>query len=184
MKLQGISLLLCCVYMPCDTMYDIHNDEMYNMVFNDIVNSNICNDVDHIVIGGDLNTDMSRVRSLHTKSLLHICERENMICVPIQCAANGSESDIYTYESKSNGSRSCIDHFIVSDGLSNSIERCFVSHDGDNLSDHSFVTLSLALNVEYDIIDVGRVNYYGIEPQMLKFTDIETIWTGYCQKFN
>ena len=41
----------------------------------------MCNDVEHIVIGGDLNTDLSRVHSGHTEYLRNILERESMKCV-------------------------------------------------------------------------------------------------------
>ena len=103
-KLHDVSFMLCCVYK--DTTYDRTNIDIYNEVFNDIFNYNICNDVEHIVIhvGGDLNTDLSRVHSGHTEYLRNICERESMKCVKFH-----DRCDIdYTYESKSNYARSCV----------------------------------------------------------------------------
>jgi len=52
--------------MPCDTNYNRDNIGIYNTMFNDLLDSNLCNNVDHMVIGGDFNTDLSRTQSAHT----------------------------------------------------------------------------------------------------------------------
>lgn len=142
--LHDISFMLCCVYMPCDTTYDQNNVDIYNAVFSNILNSNVCNDVATCardINERDLNTALSRTQSAHTECLRNICEREYIKCVKLHdhCDIN------YTYESKSNDARSCIDHFIVSEGLFDYIEYCSVLHDGDNLSDHDVVSLHMAI---------------------------------------
>ena len=152
-QLQDVSLFLCSIYMPCDSKYDGHNLEIYNAVLDDIFTNDICNNVDHVIIGGDFNTDLSRVRSAHTASLLDICRRECVKCVQGHPKCNID----YTYESMSNHQRSCIDHFVVSDDLYDSINYCNVLHDGDNLSDHDVVSMELALNIKYDFIDAEFV---------------------------
>ena len=71
-NIHGTRLLLCYVYMPCDTRYGRDNIDIYNSVFNAIIDSNLCNNVDHILIGGDFNTDLSRTQSPHTVSLNNV----------------------------------------------------------------------------------------------------------------
>ena len=149
-KLQDASILLCSIYMPCDVMYDNHNVEIYIAVLDDILTNDICNNVDHVIIGGDFNTDLNRLRSAHTTNLLDICNRENIKCVLGHPKCNID----YTYESMSNHQRSCIDHFIVSEDIYDCIVTCTVLHDGDNLSDHDVVCMELSLNTIYDMVDV------------------------------
>lgn len=52
------SFLLICVYMPCDDNRPCHNLVEYNTVLNDI--KTICNsvDVDHVILGGDFNSNV------------------------------------------------------------------------------------------------------------------------------
>ena len=72
--------------------------DSYNSVLNDIFDSNLCNNVYHILIGGDFNTDLSRTQSAHTISLSQICAREFM-----KYAQHLSQFSIdYMYESNSN----------------------------------------------------------------------------------
>ncbi len=138
--------------MPCDILYDQGNIDTYKSVFCDIFSASVCNDVDHIILGGDFNTDLTRIQSPHTQYLNYICERENII--PAQ---NHSICDIdYTYESMSNNVRSCIDHFLVSESLFNCIESYCVMHDGDNLSDHDVISIQLAISVKHTSIDVAQ----------------------------
>ena len=68
-NIHGTRLLLCCVYMPCDTNYDRDNIDINNSVFNDIFDSNLCNNVNHILIGDDFQTDLYRTQSAYTMSL-------------------------------------------------------------------------------------------------------------------
>jgi len=44
-KLLDAIILLCSVYMPCDTRYDDHNVDAFVEVFNDIFHNDICNNV-------------------------------------------------------------------------------------------------------------------------------------------
>jgi len=152
-NLQGVSIFLCCVYMPCDTLYDSYSAEIYTEVFNDIFNNDICNRVNHIIIGGDFNTDLSRVKSSHTKSFIDSCSREGMKHILKHPKCNID----YTYMSMSNHHKSCIDHFIMSDNLFESVEHCSVLHDGDNLSDHDVVSLQLTVNIVHDVINTEFV---------------------------
>ena len=55
----------------------------------------------------------------------------------------------YTYCSKINNERSCLDHLLLSDNLFNIICQYECKHDGDNLSDHDPIIMSLDLPVDY-----------------------------------
>ena len=68
---------------------------------------------------GDLNTDLTRDRSLHTKYLLSMCEEESLKCVSTHTKFHID----YTYERKLNYSKSNIDHLIVSCKLFDSMEQ-------------------------------------------------------------
>ena len=64
--------MLTCVYMPCDTGKS--NDEFISSLqlqFN----------TDFVIIGGDLNADLSRLQSSHTRSLIDYCKENNLTCV-------------------------------------------------------------------------------------------------------
>ena len=64
MEFATYSLLLCTVYMPCDTVYDYSNLDVFNDVLNDISATANSMNIDHIICGGDFNSDLSRVNSL------------------------------------------------------------------------------------------------------------------------
>jgi exonuclease III len=144
--------LLINIYMPTDAPQNIRE---YNSVLQEVSAILAANNATDIIIGGDLNTDLSRTGSAHTRALIHFLENENLICGKMH---NISDVD-YTYESKISGARSLIDHFIVSESVYNKIERYSVLHKGYCTSDHS--SLHMATRVETQ----GRENSIeNIEP--------------------
>ncbi len=66
-----ITVNTCCflffnIYMPCD-MYNNQHDNVYDDILQSInLVINQFSEINHIVICGDLNTDISRLRSSHT----------------------------------------------------------------------------------------------------------------------
>ena len=54
----------------------------------------------------------------------------------------------YTYESKINSSKSLIDHFFLSENLNILLKKHYVTHEGDNLSDRSCLSMHLTLEKE------------------------------------
>ena len=135
---ESDSLLLINVYMPCDTEYDQSNCEVFMDVLCEVSNVIVKEDVDFVIVGGDFNTDMTRSRSLHVNILQSFIEREFLTMVDNEMAD-------YTYESLTNGCRSMIDHFLVSENLSSSVCDVSIKHDVDNISDHSILSLSVNL---------------------------------------
>jgi len=67
LKINNVSILLFNSYMPCDTTY---NCDIFQNILNDI--SCIYSKyeyIDYVIIGGDLNTDLRRVTSVHAQTL-------------------------------------------------------------------------------------------------------------------
>jgi hypothetical protein len=135
---QNNEFLFINVYMPTDCAENIQE---YNEVLNEV--SRLCEGQDgkYISIGGDFNTDFGRARSGHTLALQRFIQAETL-----RCGLTHVRADVdFTYESKINGSRSTLDHFIVSDNVFRCIEEYIVSHSGVNLSDHSSLQMSLKI---------------------------------------
>ena len=144
-KNDDFHVLLCNVYMPCDTEFDRDNLYQYECVLEEISQLAVATNTDVLIIGGDLNTDLVRSRSLHTKALNDFLDKE---CLKPVIRHSSNKVD-YTYESKVSGERSTLDHFLISENLFDLVAHYTVKHDGDNLSDHSPVCLRLTIPVYY-----------------------------------
>ncbi|ELU01739.1 hypothetical protein CAPTEDRAFT_217538 [Capitella teleta] len=111
--------ILINAYMPCDSHNIVLNDE-YKEILNDVESVIVLHhEIDHVIIGGDLNTDISR----------------NTVG--------------FTYNNEATGAQSVLDHFIVSENLLGSIESYSCLHEGDNLSDHLPVCLNLDVKASF-----------------------------------
>ena len=166
---NGVRMLLFNVYMPCDTVHDLSNLDTYMDVLNKI--DIVCTDypdINRIVIGGDFNTDISRLNSLHTDALLGFIRSNGFkLCL------NDTTSNVsYTYENVVTGSQSIIDHFLISDQLSQCVLKYESIHEGDNLSDHCPLVLELNVLVDYD---VPRPRCYVRKPNWKTATDVDIL---------
>ena len=103
------SILVFNVYMPCDSGCQIDN-EQYSEILLEIAMLYEKSDVQYVVIGGDFNTDFSR-NSPVCQRLRTFLTEECMCCVSLVDRFNID----YTFESMANGSKSLIDHFVVSE---------------------------------------------------------------------
>ncbi len=103
--------------------------------------------VNAIIIGGDLNTDLLRSTSKFTHALLQFASNESLFL----CNKHPNTSNSYSFESKATGARSMVDHFLVSDNLTNTITNYEVIDEGDNLSDHRLLSMNMELptNLRY-----------------------------------
>ena len=142
---NDMKLLLCNVYMPCAGNYTDPFGQSYDDILNDVRSILLHNDVNHVLFGGDFNTDVSRLNSPHVMSLTQFCF-ENDLCTCLDIDRWGIE---YTFVSGANGSRSLIDHFIVSQGLVSGVMNYWCIEDGENLSDHLPVFVELNVDVSY-----------------------------------
>ena len=139
------NILICNVYMPCDVNH-VESNNNFDSVLSEI--SVICEQqcCNQIIIGGDLNTDLSRINSYHTKKLKSFVDHEYLRFALNHPNCKGID---FSYESKIDGSRSLVDHFIVSENLYNHISDYSGLSEGDNLSDHSVVYIKLSIDVTY-----------------------------------
>lgn len=143
-ELDDHVLLLVNVYMPCDS--GTHSDAReYADVLESISGTCLDNNIMEIIIGGDFNTDFSRLLSLNTRNLSAFMTRESLQCSPEMV----SKGFTHTFESKIDGSRSVLDHFLITGNLSDSIVKYYVVHEGHNLSDHSALVMALNISVEH-----------------------------------
>ncbi|ELU18077.1 hypothetical protein CAPTEDRAFT_197081 [Capitella teleta] len=129
--------------MVCDNRKIIDHLNVFNEVLNDVSNFAESANVDSIVIGGDLNNDISRQHSWHTAALLGYVLEEDLSLLNGLPMYNVN----YTYESAEHGTRSTLDHFLVSDRLLQHVESVHVEHSALNPSDHSVLLLSLNVQV-------------------------------------
>ena len=135
-------VILFNVYMPVDAACNITE---YESILSDISTaSHMCN-TDSLIIGGDFNTDLARNYSSNTRSLVQFVDNESL-----RFGLYHSKASVnYTYESKSCGQRSTIDHFICSENLDDRIVVYKSLHHGDNFSDHCAVSVVLNVPVSY-----------------------------------
>jgi len=96
-------VLLWCVcilcfnnYIPCDTSYDFDNCDIF---FQDILNAiryiyYKYEHIDYVIIGGDFNTDLRRITSLHTQTLNVFVKHVELEC----CDISNEGHIIYMYE--------------------------------------------------------------------------------------
>jgi len=157
-EISGIKMLLCNVYMPCDSNnVNQENSNTYSDVLLDIATVSASLGIDRILVGGDFNTDISRSASEHTKRLLSFIDEESLLLVDnFKCID-------YTYESKSNGCKSYLDHFLVTDNVYTMLIDYFVRHDADNMSDHSIIVMEVGLDIEHSNsqnIDVEKLLWH------------------------
>ena len=139
------------VYMPCDTANHVHLFE-YNTILSDIAKCCTDNGVLNCVIGGDINTDLSRLYSVNTISLQKFVAQENL-SLALSAVDNTIE---HTYRGFNN-SVSLIDHFIVSENIQTHVEEYYTEDSIDNLSDHIPLFIQLRCIVESVPINVVPV---------------------------
>ena len=126
--------------MPCDVNTAMHH-HAFNHVLSCITMYCLQTNVKYCIIGGDFNTDISRVNSMNTTSLQNFDSDESLMfwmksenCINID----------YTYCGP-NQAFSVIDHFIISRCLSSSIAVYKTISSMSNISDH----VPLFLDVEW-----------------------------------
>jgi len=116
LEIRGETLLLISVYMPCDDRCLNQNNIEYSEVINDIsILSNSVN-ANHVCIGGDFNTDFSRL-NLQSNTLNNFAVENNLN----YCSQDICCTVDYTFCSKGPGNKSFIDHFMLSENISDEL---------------------------------------------------------------
>ena len=116
--------------MPCDNG-TIDNLHTYIDILSQI--SAMCTkyNAEHVCIGGDMNVDLSRIRSQNTYALKQFIVDEQLHFV-----LGSQNSDVsHTYVSLSSNAHTTIDHFILSKYLCDNVHKYAVLDNIDNPSD-------------------------------------------------
>ena len=71
-------------------------------------------DVNHTIIAGDLSTEVTHRNSLHTIAFEEYLKNEGLLL----CSSCTDDEVLITYMNEFTGSRSKLDHFIISENLS------------------------------------------------------------------
>ena len=114
--------------MPCDTYNNIYE---FNSVLSVKQALQAKYNPVYMICGEDFNTDLSRNRSGHTKSLVQFGLDCNLKCI-YSCSNNIK----FIYMSDMNKSTSINDHFIVSKSLFLSVKNVCTIENVGNMSDH------------------------------------------------
>ena len=144
------------VYMPCDSTTNTNLDD-YNEVLSVISNFCATHNVVNCVIGGDVNTDISRIKSGNTISLQNFIEKENLF-LAISEVIN---TVTHTYTGINNTS-SLIDHFIMSENMCLLANNYYTMDSVDNLSDH--VPLFIVVNCFVETVPIESVKIASRSP--------------------
>ena len=146
-------MLIVCVYMPCDDWRPDANVVEYNDILNEIFTLINSVDVDCFCIGGDFNTDFSR-NTYQTDSLKSFIDDNDLFC----CSTSNVSDVRYTYLSKINGSKSFIDHFIVSENLRCKLSEFSSIDTVNNTSDHVAINCSLNFDISYNKLKPNKTH--------------------------
>ena len=143
--------------MPYDTSTSEHLFKY--MILSDISKCCIDNSTSNCIIGGDMNTDISRICSRNTISLQKFVAEEDL-SLALSTVDNSVE---HSYMGVNN-STSLIDHFIVSDSIHTNVLDYYTQDSVDNLSDDIPVCINITCIVETvpNILNqLCTVNQYG-----------------------
>ena len=151
-------ILLVNVYMPGEDKQGEYIETLQS-----VAALRATSNYENVIIGGDFNVDRVRIWLRNTGIL------EEFIISETLCDAGDLGVIDYTFESKINFSRSRIDHFFISENLYPIITACKVTHDMENLSDHSALVLTLDIEVNYEeqikrVNQEQRVNWDRVNP--------------------
>jgi len=136
---DSYKLLLVNVYMPYES--DDAAAGEFSSVMADVIAIIDQHDDHCFIIGGDFNVDFNK-HKWHSRLLRDVCNANNLRLATLHETCHID----FTYNFNMDHF-SFIDHFIVSSAVYEMfIDTCSVKHDGENLSDHDPIVLSLNIN--------------------------------------
>ena len=131
-------LLVINTYMPCDgSDIAMFLDELQNIA--GIIEH--YNDINYVIVGGDFNADLERTYSLRGSVLKSFCSNFDLHL----CVTNDVARIEFTYFNEFSNAKSVVDHFLISENLSEKLFHYECLQDGNNLSDHMPLMMSLFL---------------------------------------
>ena len=125
------TFLLFNVYMPCDSRSEGLNFSTFQDVLAEIAILSQNNKVDFIIVSGDFNVDFAR-DTPQTRELIYFCESETLV----PCDLLPTSNIEYTFECKKSGSKSYLDHILISDLMKEFVTQSYPFDNVDNESDH------------------------------------------------
>ena len=126
--------------MPCDSYTSI--DVEYDEVLCELHALQLKHNLMYVIFGGDLNTDLSRDISRHTKSLIQYCIDDDIIC---SGTIRVSICKLYSYCSRMNQSTLFLDHFLFSRELLKHVDKFSIIDDMISYSSHSAISKRVGL---------------------------------------
>ena len=141
---EKFTFLLFNVYMPCDDGCINGNVTQYQDILSEMSVIIHRHNVDNVIIGGDFNTSFGR-DSPQTRELNNFCLSENLVpCTTLDCANVN-----YTFECIHSGSKSEIDHVLVTDSIKESVTQYYSVECINNLSDHLVLITQFSFTCQY-----------------------------------
>ena len=108
----------------------------------------ITNNVEHMCVLGDMNTDFSRAHSWYTQALNIFIDHENFYVALQHSSSNVSYSYSYSYSQ----CYSILDHNFLSKSLSHYIVNYYSKCDEvENQSDHAAIVLELDIPIDHHV---------------------------------
>ena len=157
----GFTFLLFNVYMPTDERGNGEHLSEYQDILAEISTISRSISTSFIVIAGDFNTDFLR-NSPQARELKSFREAENLI----SCKNFPGNNVEFSYECKTTGNRSLIDHILITENIENFICNFKAKESLDNLSDHIPLSLDLNINCNYlktkEITHQAKVAWYRV----------------------
>ena len=128
---NSVRILFINVYMPFDSgnAQSLHEFKDILQEVCDIIHSN--QNVDRIVFGGDLNSDLKRPGE-RARALREFCDRFSAKF----CAEHPVSKVEFTYRNDATGARSFVDHFVLTENLMANLSGYETWDEVDNFSDH------------------------------------------------
>ena len=122
----NFTVLITCFYMPCDS----NNCDGFSSTIGAFQALKAKHAPSYVICAGDFNVDLSRLQSTQTSLFKQFCNEESLISV--HTIGNQVE---YTYCSDISGVKSTLDHFVISNELSDCINKHCIIEDIENRSD-------------------------------------------------
>ena len=147
------NILLINIYLPTDNQSKTRIDHSLLCTLDAVeIFIQQC-DFRNVILAGDMNVDFTR-QNAHDVYVKNYASVHDFICsVDLDVAEKG-----FTYHDANNGSFSCIDHFLVSSGLSECVQYVTRLDYHDNPSNHLPLLLELRLKNHFASIHNDNVN--------------------------
>ena len=142
----NFTVLIACFCMPCDS----NNCDGFSSTIGAFQALTAKHAPSYVICAGDFNVDLSRLQSTQTSLFKQFRNEESLISV--HTIGNQVE---YTYCSDISGVKSTLDHFVISNELSDCINKHCIIEDIENRSDHAplFVDVTLPI-IKSNIKDI------------------------------